>query len=70
MLASDVVSCNVVDPDHIGVVEGDGIAAPDVLGVELLDFDVLDDDVGGAVSEVETFALDYALVVYADQSLL
>jgi hypothetical protein len=28
---------DMIDPDHIGVVEGDRVAAPDVLGVEVRD---------------------------------
>lgn len=31
---------NVVDPDHITVVEGDGVSSPDVLGVDISDSDV------------------------------
>lgn len=58
MLASDVVSCDVVDPDEVGVAECNRVSAPDVLGIEFLDSDVLDDNVGGAVGDVEAFALD------------
>jgi hypothetical protein len=31
---------NVVNPDQIGVVEGDGITSPDVFGVDVGDGDV------------------------------
>ena len=40
MLAADASGCDVVDPDHVGVVHGDGVAAPDVLGVDVGDGDV------------------------------
>jgi hypothetical protein len=30
----------VVDPDHVGVVDGDGIASPNVLGVDVGDGNV------------------------------
>jgi hypothetical protein len=43
-----------VDPDHVGAVDGDGITAPDVVGVQLGDLDVLDDDVVGAWFELAT----------------
>lgn len=35
-LTADEGKLVVVDPDAVGVVEGDGVAAPDELGVELL----------------------------------
>lgn len=31
---------NVVDPDHVAVVDGDGVSAPDVLGVDIGDGDI------------------------------
>lgn len=31
---------NVVDPDHVGVVDGDGITTPNVLGVDIGDSNV------------------------------
>lgn len=31
---------NVVDPDQVTVVEGDGVSSPDVLGVDIGDGDV------------------------------
>jgi hypothetical protein len=37
VLAPNARSCNVVDPDHVDVVQGDGVAAPDVLGVDVGD---------------------------------
>lgn len=58
VLAANVVGGDVVDPDQISAGQGDGITTPDVLGVQLGDADVLDDDVLHAVGEVETLALD------------
>lgn len=40
VLARDTGSGDVVDPDHVGVVDGDGVTAPDVLGVDVGDGDV------------------------------
>lgn len=31
---------DVVDPDKVAVIDGDGVAAPDVLGVDIGDGDV------------------------------
>ena len=43
------MSC--LDLHHVGAVESDGITAPDVLGVQLGNLDVLDDDVVLVVEE-------------------
>jgi len=58
------------DPDEVGLVEGDGVAAPDVLWVELGDVDVLDDDVLCSVGDAETFATDDTLVANTDEGLV
>lgn len=40
VLATDAGGGDVVNPDHVGVVEGDGVSTPDVLGVDVGDGDV------------------------------
>jgi hypothetical protein len=40
VLASDAGGGDVVDPDHVGVVESDGISTPDILGVDVGDGDI------------------------------
>lgn len=40
VLTANASSSNVVDPDHVAVVNGDGITAPHVLGVDVGDGDV------------------------------
>lgn len=40
VLARDTGGGDVIDPDHVGVVDGDGVTAPDVLGVDVGDGDV------------------------------
>jgi hypothetical protein len=40
VLTANASSSNVVDPDHVAVVDGDGITTPDVLGVDVSDGDV------------------------------
>ena len=40
VLARDAGSGDVVNPDQVGVVDGDGITAPDVLGVDVGDGNV------------------------------
>ena len=70
VLAADEGGGDVVDPDHVGVVQGDGVAAPNVLRVEVGDVDVLDDDVPDAADHPDTLALDDALVANADEGLV
>jgi hypothetical protein len=36
---------HMVDPDEVGLVDGDGVASPDVLGVDIGDGDVPDQSV-------------------------
>jgi hypothetical protein len=40
VLTANASSSNVVDPDHVAVVDGDGITTPNVLGVDIGDGDV------------------------------
>ena len=70
MLAADLGSGHVVDPDHVGAVESDSVTAPDVLGVELGDLDVLDDDVVGTGNDTETLALNHTGAALTDDGLL
>lgn len=58
VLTGDLVGGDVVDPDQVSAGEGDGITTPDVLGVQLGDADVLNDDVLHAVGHAQTLALD------------
>ncbi|CAH0057350.1 unnamed protein product [Clonostachys solani] len=48
---------DMIDPDQISVVDGDGITAPDQAGVEVRDVDVLDDDVLRAAHNLQALAL-------------
>ena len=40
MLTANARGRDMVNPDHVGVVEGDCVSAPDVLGVEVCDCNV------------------------------
>ena len=40
VLTGDQGSGYVVDPDHVGVIDGDGVTSPDILGVDVGDEDV------------------------------
>ena len=70
VLASDQISGDVVDPDEVSTVDGDSITTPDVLGVDVSEADVLDDDVLGAGDDTDTLALDNTLGALADQGLV
>lgn len=60
----------MVDPDQIGAGESDSVTSPDVLGVELGDVDVLDNDVCGAVRYTQTLAPDHTCGPNADDGLV
>ena len=47
----------MINPDVVGITEGQGIAAPHVLGVQVGDLEVLDDDVGDR-GQAETLACE------------
>lgn len=70
VLATNAGGLDMVDPDHVGARDGDGITAPHVLGVDLGEVDVLDDDVLDAVGHVHALALDDTGGALADQGLV
>jgi hypothetical protein len=43
---------NVVNPDHVGVIDGDSVTTPDVLGVDIGDGNVPATLLGGAIQEI------------------
>lgn len=49
---------NVIDPDIICAVQGDGISAPNVLGIDIRNGNILNDDIGGTVYDAQALALD------------
>lgn len=70
VLPSDLVGGYMVDPDQVRSGKGDGIAAPYILGVQLGDADVLDDDVLDAVGHAKALALDHARRAVAEDGLV
>lgn len=60
----------MVDPDEVSVIDGDGVSTPDVLGVDIRDSDVLNDDVLRAADNTQTLALDNAGAALADQGFV
>ena len=61
---------HMVDPDVAGAIKGDGITTPDVLGVELADGDVLDDNVGNAVSKTQALSEEHTLLSVTEDGLV
>ena len=61
---------NVVDPDQVGVVNGDTVSTPDVLGVDVGDGNVLDDNVSGAANEAQTLTLDHTGRAFTEDGLV
>jgi hypothetical protein len=70
VLAGDEVGGDVVNPDHVGTVNGDGITTPDVLRVDLSETDVLDDNVLDVASHADTLALNNTLAALTNQRLV
>lgn len=60
----------MVDPDVAGAIKSDGVTTPDVLGVELADGDVLDDNVGNAASKTQALSEKYTLLSITDDGLV
>lgn len=61
---------NMINPNKIRVIKGNGIASPDVLRVEVGDLNVLDNDILGTLCNVKALALDDALASYTDETLV
>lgn len=60
----------MIDPDHIAIVQGDGITTPNVLWVEIGNVNVLNDNVGCAANNTQTLALDDSLAAVAEDGLV
>lgn len=58
------------NPDEVRAIHSNSISTPDVLGVEVSDMDILDDDVLGTVGHTQTLSTDNTLGSNADQGLV
>jgi hypothetical protein len=70
VLTGNQVGGDVVDPDEVCTVDGDGITTPDVLGVDIGEANVLDDDVLSVGDDANTLALNDTLGALADERLV
>lgn len=70
VLTADQGSSDVVDPDEVGVIQGNSIATPDVLRVEGSDVNVLNDDVLGTLGNVKALPLDNTLAADTNKTLV
>ena len=70
VLTGNQVGGDVVNPDKIRVVDGDGITTPDVSRVDLRETDVLDDDVLRAAHNADTLSSDHTLASLTNQTLV
>jgi hypothetical protein len=50
MIGSEMTYGDVIDPDKLGIIKRQNISSPNVLGVEVRDGDVLDDNVSGTAA--------------------
>jgi hypothetical protein len=49
---------DVINPDHISTVQGDGIAAPNVLRIQVRNVNILNNDVAGTADDLQTLSSD------------
>lgn len=60
----------MINPDLVGAIERNSITTPDILGVEVGNVDVLDDDVLDTTTHSQTLALDTSLVTHTENGLI
>jgi len=70
VLAGDEIGGDMVDPDKISPIQGDGIASPNVLRVDVGESHVLDNDVLCVGDNANTLALNHTLGALTDQTLV
>jgi hypothetical protein len=70
VLATNKRRGNMVNPNKIGVIEGNSIAAPDLLRVKVRDMNVLDNNILNTLCDIKALALDNPLASYADETLV
>lgn len=49
---------DVINPDEVSTVQGDGITTPDVLRVQICNMDVLDDNIAGTTDNLQALSLN------------
>lgn len=58
---------DVINPDKVSTVQGDGITTPDVLRIEVRNVHILNDDVAGTANNLQALSLDYSGTTGADK---
>jgi len=56
----------LTDPHKIRAIYGDGVTAPDILGVEVCDVDILDDNILRAIGHTKPLSTNDTFVPYTD----
>lgn len=49
---------DVINPDHISTVQGDGITTPNILRVQVRNVNILNDDVAGTADNLQALSFD------------
>lgn len=70
VLTTDERGGYAINPDHVRAIDSNSIASPHVLGVDVGDLNVLDDDVGDAGDHAETLSEDDTGLALADEGLV
>lgn len=58
---------DMINPDKVSTVQGDGISTPNVLRVQVRDMNILDNDVAGAADHLKTLPLQNSRATRADK---
>jgi len=61
---------NVVDPDIVCSIQGDGISAPNIFRVDIGDLNVLENDVLSSIHDPQALAFDDTLGTIANDCLV
>lgn len=56
VLTADQRGLDVVNPDEVSAIQSNSIATPDVLGIQLRNVDILDDNVACTIANTQTLA--------------
>ena len=61
---------NVIDPDIVCSIQGDGISAPNIFRVDIGDLNVLENDVLSSIHDPQALAFDDTLGTIANDCLV
>ena len=69
VLTGNVVSGDVINPDHVGAVDGNGVSSPDVLRVDLFDLDVSGSRVSMNLTRMTLYTTYWIMMLLAPETM-